>query len=160
MTPLPALQIAISACLLGEAVRYDGTHRRHDRLLAVLGPAVSWLPVCPEVELGLGVPRPRIHLVDGLHGVRLVTEGSGRDLTDAMATLAEERMADLARVAGYVFKSKSPSCGIAAGGMFAAAVMARFPQLPVIEERDLDSDDAIAAFAARARAYAVAHGQA
>lgn len=143
----------MSACLLGDEVRYDGSHRRHTGLVERLGAGVEWLRVCPEVELGLGVPRERIHLVPGPNGVRLVTECSERDLTDAMHALSRRRLADLERVSGYVFKSKSPSCGIEAGGLFAAAVIERFPLLPVIEERELDDDDAIDRFAARVRAY-------
>ncbi len=178
MSTDPPLVIGVSACLLGERFRYDGTDRRHDRLIAALGPSVTWVAVCPEVELGLGVPRERIQLVQARAGqpVRLVTEESGRDLTGEMNAWAGARAAaaDLARVSGFVFKSRSPSCGLAgvklheAGGpqapwraagrgLFAAEVMRRYPRLPVIDADDLGSDDAIAAFAQRARAYRDAH---
>lgn len=104
------------------------------------------------------MPRAPIHLRRGPRGVRLVTEDR-RDLTDDMAALARRRTDDLAAISGYVFKSKSPSCGIEAGGLFAAAVIAHFPGLPVIEERALTSDAAVDDFAARARAYAAARGR-
>ena len=76
-----------------------------------------------------------------------------------MADLARRRLSDVARASGYVFKSKSPSCGIAVGGRFAAAVVERFPQLPVVEECQLDSDAVVDDFLERARAYAEARAR-
>lgn len=178
MSTEPPLVIGVSACLLGERYRYDGTDRRHDRLIAALGHAVTWVSVCPEVELGLGVPRERIQLVQPRVGqpVRLVTEESRRDITAEMEAWADARAAapDVAGVCGFVLKSRSPSCGLAgvkvheaagpdtpsraAGrGLFAAALVRRYPALPVIDADELDSGAAIAAFAARARAYRDAH---
>ncbi len=139
---------------------------------------MTWVSVCPEVELGLGVPRERIQLIQPRAGqpVRLVTEDSRRDITAEMEAWADARAAapDVAGVSGFVLKSRSPSCGLAgvrlheaagphtpwrpAGrGLFAAALVRRYPGLPVIDADDLDADDAIAAFAGRARAYRDAH---
>jgi uncharacterized protein YbbK (DUF523 family) len=147
-------RIGISACLLGEEVRYDGGHKRNAFLTEILGPYVEWVPVCPEVELGLGTPRPPIQLERRRGAIRLVMPSTGRDLTSSMREYAERRVAELARLDldGYILKSKSPSCGMeavkvyaAAGvaspegrGLFAEALMSRLPELPVEEEGRLE----------------------
>lgn len=145
------IRIGISACLLGENVRYDGGHKRDPFLVGSFGRFVSWVPVCPEVELGLGTPREPIRLERRGDAVHLVAPKSGRDLTEAMRTYAAARVAALESqdLSGYVFKKDSPSCGMervklhaASGlsstrggiGLFAAAVLERFPTLPVEEE--------------------------
>ena len=110
----PAIRIGISSCLLGQQVRYDGGHK-HDRFLTnTLGRYFEWVPVCPEVELGLGIPRETIRLVQIDGGVGLVMQKSGRDLTEEMRDYARERVRQLARedLGGYVLKSDSPSCGM------------------------------------------------
>jgi uncharacterized protein YbbK (DUF523 family)/uncharacterized protein YbgA (DUF1722 family) len=110
------LRIGISACLLGEPVRYDGGHTRDAFLAEVLAEHVEWVPVCPEVELGLGVPRPPMRLVRGRRSTtRLVVEETGEDLTARMRAYATWRARGLASLEldGYVLKSKSPSCGLA-----------------------------------------------
>lgn len=152
------LCIGISACLLGQAVRYDGAHKRHDLLLAEAGAQVRWIAVCPEVELGLGIPREPIELVTTGEVVRLVTVHSKRDLTVTMTAWAARRLDQLEQspLAGYVLKERSPSCGLAVPGgrgMFAAALLARFPALPVIEAAALADRTACREFLARARAY-------
>src|SRR5437870_10585264 len=112
--PTAPLRLGISACLLGQAVRYDGGHKRDPFLAEVLGRHVEWVPVCPEVELGLGVPREPIRLEGDPARPRLVAPGSGRDLTESMARLARRRCAELSRLdlSGYVLKTGSPSCGM------------------------------------------------
>ncbi|MCK6481384.1 MAG: DUF523 and DUF1722 domain-containing protein [Planctomycetes bacterium] len=150
-SPRP-LRIGVSACLLGEEVRYDGGHRRDRWLTDTLGPFAEFVPVCPEVELGLGVPRPTIRLEqDGAGGLRLVEPSSRADLTDRMARYAERRTKALSRedLDGFVLKKNSPSCGMervkvwtAKGmparrdgrGLFAGALLAGMPLLPVEEE--------------------------
>jgi uncharacterized protein YbgA (DUF1722 family)/uncharacterized protein YbbK (DUF523 family) len=147
------IKIGVSACLLGEQVRYDGQHKLNDFLVDVLGAHVDFVPVCPEMELGLGAPREAMRLVaDGKHA-RLVTIRTGRDLTLGMAAYAEDRVRRLADddLSGYVLKKDSPSCGMtrvklyasnepgsAASrdgvGIFADALLRRFPHLPVEEE--------------------------
>ncbi len=108
------LRLGISACLLGHEVRYDGGHKRAPFLAETLGGFVEWVPVCPEVELGLGVPREPIRLEGDPAAPRLVAANSRRDLTRAMTRLARARAAELARLdlVGYVFKKDSPSCGM------------------------------------------------
>src|SRR5213593_2155080 len=146
------LRLGISACLLGQAVRWDGGHKRDRFLAATLGRFVEWVPVCPEVELGLGVPREPIRLEGDPAGPRLVAANSRRDLTRAMTRLARARVGQLARLdlVGYVLKKDSPSCGMEGvrvhgggrplrrgTGLFARALMTRLPLLPVEEEGHL-----------------------
>lgn len=145
------LRVGISACLLGERVRYDGGHKRDVFLTEVLAPHVEWVPVCPEVELGLGVPRLPITLARGAGGAtRLVVEKTGEDLTDRMRAYAAWRAKGLASLDldGYVLKGASPSCGLvrvrvyddrgqaeAIGrGLFAEALADAMPLLPMEEE--------------------------
>jgi len=127
-------RVGVSACLLGERVRFDGGHKHDPVLTDLLGPRVEFVSVCPEVEVGMGIPRPPLHL----EGARMVETDSGRDWTDPMNAYAEARVAALDHLDGYVFKSKSPSCGLApTRGLFAEAVARRWPDLPMVEERDL-----------------------
>ena len=147
-------RIGVSSCLLGEEVRWDGGHKREPFLLEVLGREVEWVPVCPEVEIGLGTPRPPMNLVRIGGETRLITAETGADHTAAMRSYAERRVEELARerLAGYVFKKDSPSCGLErvklypadggdprreARGLFAEALVHRFPDLPVEEEDGL-----------------------
>jgi uncharacterized protein YbbK (DUF523 family) len=147
------LRLGISACLLGERVRWDGGHKRDAFLADVLGPRVTWVPVCPEMAIGLGAPREPVELVDDAGRVRLVGVTSRRDHTDAMQRWARAHLDELQRLRlhGFVLKSASPSCGISdvklrragrvvgtgATGLFAREVIARFAQLPVTDESRL-----------------------
>lgn len=147
------IRIGISACLLGEEVRFDGGHKRDRFLTDVFGPYVEWVPVCPEVEMGLGTPREPLRLVrvPGVDGLRMITTRTGVDHTDGMNRWAAARVAALASdepdLCGYVLKKDSPSCGMervktyGAGrperngrGLFATVLMNRFPSLPIEEE--------------------------
>ena len=144
-------RIGISACLLGDEVRFDGGHKRDPFLTDVLGPHVEWVRVCPEVEVGMGTPRETLRLVrDGDSPVRMMTTRTGVDHTAAMERWSRRRLEELADedLSGYVLKKDSPSCGMervkvfGSGGMpqrngrgiFAAALLERFPNLPVEEE--------------------------
>ncbi len=154
----PKVRIGISACLLGQEVRYDGGHKRDGFLVDTFGRFVEWVPVCPEVELGMGTPRPAIRLERIGGGVRLRMPSTGDDLTDAMRDFSRARAEALAaaRLDGYVLKKDSPSCGMervkvysgaghGAGapakdgrGIFAQALLARLPHLPAEEEGRLN----------------------
>ncbi len=144
------LRLGISTCLLGENVRFDGGHK-HDRFLTgTLGRYVEYVPVCPESECGLGIPREAMRLVGDPANPRLVTVRSGIDHTDRMVAWAKDRIEELADegLCGFIFKSKSPSSGMERvkvygdGGMpaktgvgiFARIFMERFPRIPVEEE--------------------------
>jgi uncharacterized protein YbgA (DUF1722 family)/uncharacterized protein YbbK (DUF523 family) len=160
------IRVGVSACLLGRKVRYDGGHKHDDWLVDVLGPHVEWVPICPEVELGLGTPRPPIHIEERRRQLRLIMPSTERDLTEEMAGLAERRVAGLAGLSGYVLKKDSPSCGLErvrvhrprgvtrdGVGFFAAALRARWPDLPVEEEGRLRDARLRESFIERVFAY-------
>ena len=147
------VRIGISACLLGEEVRYNGGHKRDSFLTDTFGQFVQWVSVCPEVEIGMGTPRPPIRLEQAGEGIRLVMPSTGGDYTEAMRSYAERRVAELAtsELDGYVLKKDSPSCGMErvkvyhgasatrdGRGMFADVLLARLPDLPVEEEGRLN----------------------
>ena len=149
-------RVGISACLLGEPVRYDGRHKRDAWLVDVLGPQVEWVSVCPEVEAGFGTPRETMELVRDANGrTALMTTATKRDVTDILQRYAERRVEELARadLDGYVLKADSPSCGLEGPGLFAAALTARMPDLPIVDERQLDDRHARQRFADGVRAH-------
>ena len=147
------IRIGISRCLLGEKVRYDGEHKQDHYLTDTLASYIDWLPVCPETECGLGVPREVMHLVGDSLEPRLRTIHSGLDHTDRITQWTETKLVELAgaRLYGFVFKARSPSCGLRgvrvhtdagipidkAKGLFAEAFINHFPLLPVEEESRL-----------------------
>ncbi|MEV5573896.1 DUF523 and DUF1722 domain-containing protein [Spirillospora sp. NPDC052269] len=150
-------RLAVSSCLLGEPVRYNGSHSRDRYLTGTLSRHVDWVPVCPEMEIGLGAPRPAMHLRTDGH---IVTRDGARDLTDDMNALAERRLPELDEIDGYVLKSRSPSCGLlklprySSGrpgersdgqpvdrdgrGVFASRLLDAYPNLPVEESGRLN----------------------
>ena len=144
------IRLGISACLLGENVRYDGGHKLDRFLTDTLGQYVEYVPVCPEVECGLPIPREALRLVGNPDSPRLVTSHTKQDLTDRMAQWTRKRVLELEAegLFGFIFKSDSPSSGmervkvysdrgmpVKKGiGMFARAFMEHFPLLPVEEE--------------------------
>jgi len=151
------IKIGVSACLLGTPDRFDGGHKRNDFLVNTLGRMVEFVAVCPEVDIGLGVPRETLHLVRlGKAGIdlRLVATKSGIDYTDTMNEYAERRATALGGddLSGYVLKKNSPSCGMErvrvydrsgksqrdGTGLFAGALIRRYPNLPIEEEGRLD----------------------
>lgn len=152
--PEEPVRVGISACLLGQKVRYDGGHKRDAYLTEVLGSWVTWVPVCPEVGIGLGIPRPTIRLEGTPEAPRLRDPKRGLDLTETMTGYAERCVAELASedLDGYVLKKGSPTCGMErvrvwgdAGrpdrrgvGTFARVLMESWPLLPVEEEGRLN----------------------
>ena len=100
------MRIGVSSCLLGEEVRFDGQHKRDTFLADQLARFVTFVPLCPEVEIGLGVPRETIRLERRGAEVRLVAPRSGRDLTEQMRSWAERRVRTIAKedLDGYVLK--------------------------------------------------------
>src|SRR5512135_523699 len=105
------LKLGISACLLGEKVRYDGGHKLDRYIKETLGKYVDWVPVCPEVEYGLPVPREAMRLVGTASAPRLMTSRTEVDHTDGMRRWAGQRLDELEKEAlcGFIFKSRSPS---------------------------------------------------
>jgi len=151
------IRLGVSACLLGQEVRYDGQHKLDRFLVETLGKYVDYVPVCPEVECGLGVPREAMRLVGDPEAPRLVTQTTKKDLTKQMLDWVARRLDELAgeNLSGFIFKSKSPSSGmervkiyneegavVARGaGLFARAFIKRFPLLPVEDEGRLSDPD-------------------
>ena len=111
---LDSIRLGISSCLLGQEVRFNGGHVRDDLLLTTIGQHVQWVPVCPEVEIGMGIPRENIRLVGESEDPRLIAPKSGTDYTETMKTWSKTRLTELERdqLHGYVFKKDSPSCGL------------------------------------------------
>ena len=149
-------RLGVSSCLLGAEVRFNGGHKRYRFLTDELAPFVDWVPYCPEIEIGLGTPREAIRLTaDG----RLVNRSATADHTAAMTALPLPAELD-----GYVFKAKSPSCGIRAipryredglavdhdgRGLYAERVMARYPALATEDEGRLNDPGLREAFTER-----------
>jgi uncharacterized protein YbgA (DUF1722 family)/uncharacterized protein YbbK (DUF523 family) len=149
-TTLRPIRIGISSCLLGEKVRFDGGHKRDVFIVGTLGQFFQWIPVCPEFEMGLGTPRESLRLAGTPERPQLFAPRLQRDHTEAMQRYAAERLEALAPLGlhGYILKKDSPSCGMervrvyesdgtvkrSGRGLFAAALMQRFPLLPVEEE--------------------------
>lgn len=145
-----AISIGISACLLGEEVRHDGGHKRDVFITGTLAHYFEFVPVCPEMAIGLGVPREPIRLQGKPRNIRVVgVKNPQLDVTDKLRAYGTKQAEELERVSGYILKSKSPSCGMervrlypdaegapsAAGvGQYAAALMKARPLLPVEEE--------------------------
>jgi uncharacterized protein YbgA (DUF1722 family)/uncharacterized protein YbbK (DUF523 family) len=158
-------RVGVSDCLLGAQVRFDGGHKRSRFLTDELGPYVDWVPYCPEVEIGLGTPREAIRLT---FAGRLVNRGGTLDHTEVMARLPLSPRLD-----GYVFKAKSPSCGVfgiaryrpsgelfdhAGRGLYAARVMSEFPLLAAEDEGRLNDPGLREAFVERIFAAARLRG--
>lgn len=154
--PPARIRVGISSCLLGEKVRFDGGHKREPYLVETLGRWFEWVPVCPEMEIGLGTPRESLRLVGKPEDARLVAPASGKDHTRAMQDYAGARLRELAGAGlhGYVLKKDSPTCGLFrvrlypggrgttpardGVGLFAKELVAALPDLPVEEEGRLN----------------------
>lgn len=160
------LQIGVSSCLLGHKVRYDGEHKRQEDILA-LTEEFELVAFCPEVEIGLGIPREKITLIerDGLIScVDLNTLKT--DYTHQLSLLADNFLKQYSELSGYVFKTKSPSCGLSkvkmlsndvfksiGKGIFAERIQSLIPQLPLIEEDQFSQSLQREKFLAAVRKY-------
>lgn len=169
MSTRPAIRVGISACLLGQEVRYDGGHKRDRFLTDTFGRFVEWVPVCPEVEAGFGTPRESMRLLERDGRLRMVTNKTGVDLTDGLTRWAHRRVGQLAAddLCGYVLKKDSPSCGLErvkvynvhgtgerrGRGLFAAALHEQYPHLPLEEEGRLSDPRIRENFIERVFAY-------
>ena len=166
------LRIGVSACLIGQKVRFNGGHKQGDFVAVRLGEYASWVPVCPELEIGLGVPRPTLRLEGTESDQRLIMPSTGEDYTDQMNAFSKAKLEFLATLDldGYVLKAKSPSCGMErvklypdnkkghapsslGVGTFAAALLARFPLMPIEEEGRLNDSRLRENFISRLFAY-------
>ncbi len=165
------INIGVSACLLGQKVRFDSGHK-HDRYITdVLGEYFKFIAVCPEVEAGMGVPRESVRLIAGPDGPRMVGSKTGQDWTEKMKALTERRTRQLEtfKLRGYILKKDSPSCGMErvklypvagggapsrdTGGLYGDALLRRYPLLPVEEEGRLNDAPLRDNFIVRVFAY-------
>lgn len=148
------IPVGISSCLLGEEVRYDGGHKYNPTIVTALNKHFRFIPFCPEVDIGLGVPRDPIHLVVVGDQTRCVdAETSTQDVTDRLINSADRQRDWQDEIYGYILKRGSPSCGMqgvklwsngsyerSGVGIYANRVMQNFPALPVEEEGSLDDE--------------------
>ena len=147
------IRVGVSSCVIGEEVRWNGGHSRQRYLTDMLGPFVEYVPVCPEVEVGMGVPRPTVRLVRDGETIRMIDPKNEVDWTSSMNRLSRTRASDLAGedLSGFVLKKGSPTCGVYrvrvytdtgvdrnGRGLFADALIQRLPNLPVEEEGRLN----------------------
>ena len=145
--------VGVSRCLLGHAVRYDGDSKSSSIVIEALGELFELMPVCPEVEAGLSVPRPPVQLTGSVDNPRMTGRDDPElDITGLMRAYCATRPDALRCLCGFVFKSRSPSCGLnstpvyiddacvseTSRGVFARAMTATYPDLPVIEETELE----------------------
>lgn len=157
------IRIAVSACLLGERVRYDGAEKRNG-LIMMLAKKFTLIPFCPEVAIGLGVPRAPVQLVASLSGIRAQgVNDPAHDITNKLQAYAQTQCDELKACAGIIFKSRSPSCGLGSTplfdlrgeqisktyGLFAAPLHECLMGRPMVEESTLLSDKDIESFIAR-----------
>ena len=163
------IRLGISACLLGQEVRFDGGHKNDPFLVNTFGRFVEWVPVCPEVEAGFGTPREAMRLVRRDDEVRLLTVKTARDVTTQLDGYARRRVVQLTseELSGYVLKKDSPSCGMervklydpkgtstrSGRGLYAVRLRERFPDLPIEEEGRLSDPRLRENFIARVFAY-------
>ncbi|MGO1749612.1 MAG: YbgA family protein [Marinobacter sp.] len=165
---MSGIPVGISTCLLGKEVRHDGGHKHSRYCTQVLSQHFDFRPICPELEAGLGVPRPAIHLREYSDGMRLIETKGSADHTAAMQEFVNRILSDLADLRGYILMAKSPSCGMArikihnpegqvvrrdGQGMFAEALMRAYPLMPVEEEGRLNDDALRENFIERVFAY-------
>ncbi|KKC99604.1 MULTISPECIES: YbgA family protein [Photobacterium] len=145
-----SIPVGISACVLGEKVRFDGGHKRNRFVTDELAKFVQFRPVCPEMAIGLPVPRPTIRLVQQDNGERLVdSKGGELDFTDKMKSFADQHISAIQSLCGFVVCAKSPTCGMervklyipngntvpgGTVGVFTKQLMAAMPWLPVEED--------------------------
>jgi uncharacterized protein YbgA (DUF1722 family)/uncharacterized protein YbbK (DUF523 family) len=163
------IRLGVSSCLLGNEVRFDGGHKRDRFVTDLLGSFVEWVPVCPEVEVGMGTPRPALRLLRQGDDVRMVEIKSGRDHTRAMERYSAQRVRELRGLdlCGYILKKDSPSCGMTrvkvyeekgmptrqGSGLYASTLMTAYPHLPVEDEGRLNDSKLRENFIERVFAY-------
>ena len=152
--PHRKIKIAISQCLMGENVRYDGQHKLARYLMNTYSPFFEWIPFCPEADSGMGIPREAMRLEGDPHSPRLITRNSKVDKTEQLMSYTVPRVEQFAQddICGIILKKGSPSCGLyglrpltekgmpgeKTSGLFAAEVKRKYPLLPMEEEGRLN----------------------
>jgi len=153
--------VGVSRCLLGDAVRYDGHSKANQIVLEQLSQLFELIPVCPEVEAGLSIPRPAVQLTGSIKNPGLIgRDDPSLDITDLMQDYCKTRPAELNHLSGFIFKSRSPSCGLnstpvyidghcvteTGRGIFAKNLCLIYPTLAVIEETELEVENQLGSF--------------
>jgi uncharacterized protein YbbK (DUF523 family) len=151
-------RVGISGCLLGDNVRYDGGNKWHRVIVEIVGPQVEWVPFCPEVEIGMGVPREPVNLVGLVDSPSLLAARTGKNWSKEMKTFTRQKIQTLKeyRLNGYIFKNSSPSCGLKqvkvyedqtlnkwaplGVGVLAREFLLEFSDLPVADEKELSTE--------------------
>jgi uncharacterized protein YbbK (DUF523 family) len=147
------IRLGVSQCLLGDKVRYDGGHERDQYITEVLSSQFELIAICPEVAIGLGVPRQPIRLIGDLGRVQVVAENNPNlDVTEALEQYGEKIAQELTNISGYILKRGSPSCGLqqvkrypclaskplrGGIGKFTESLQSHRPKLPLIDEQQL-----------------------
>jgi uncharacterized protein YbgA (DUF1722 family)/uncharacterized protein YbbK (DUF523 family) len=163
------IKVGISSCLLGDKVRWDAGHKKDRYITDILGAYFGFIPVCPEVELGMGVPRESMRLVGDISSPQMVGNKTGEDWTGRMRAYIQKRLRQLERYnfSGYILKKDSPSCGMErvrvyqksgiplkqGRGLFGGALVDHFPHLPIEEEGRLNDPALRDNFIVRVFAY-------
>ncbi len=147
--------VGVSRCLLGDAVRYDGKSKANLIVLEQISQIFEFMPICPEVEAGLSIPRIPVQLTGSIENPKLIGRKTPTlDITEQMQTYCKTKAAKLKSLSGFIFKSRSPSCGLnstpvyidehcvteTSRGIFAKSVCIAYPLLPVIEETELETE--------------------
>jgi len=153
--------VGVSQCLLGDAVRYDGQSKADQIVLEQLGPLFELVPVCPEVEAGLSIPRPPVQLTGSIKNPKLTGRNDHSiDVTNIMQQYCNTKPAELKFLSGFIFKSRSPSCGlnstpifidgqcvtVTGRGIFTTSLCKTYPDLPVTEEIELEAKNQMDSF--------------
>ncbi len=164
------IPVGVSSCLLGNKVRYDGGHKWNQAINQLLICRFEFIPLCPEVAVGLGTPREPIKLVhtkdSRIHAIGV--NNHSLDITQDLETFSRSKMPELSRLCGYIVKSKSPSCGLESvnisinsnqydvegRGIFTRILLETYQSLPVVEENHLDDPLMREVFFERVYAYA------
>jgi len=144
--------VAVSRCLLGELVRYDGLTKSNKWIIEELSKIVKIYPVCPEVEAGLSIPRPAVQLVQKNNKIKVLgVNDNGLDVTHLLTQFSQSQKQQMQNISGYIFKSRSPSCGIEdvpildletkekelGSGIHASWIINTFPKMPIITDENL-----------------------
>lgn len=160
--------IGISQCLTDSIVRYDAKTQFNKNLINELSRHFELVPICPEVECGLGVPRPPVELVETGKGIKVLgRDNKALDVSDSLMSYSANKILSLGHLSGYVFKTRSPSCGVSSTpvynlngdldyytkGIFTAALIKQYPGLPVIEDIEFRDNEQFESFVNSVLAY-------
>lgn len=162
------LCIGISQCLTNSIVRYDAKTQFNKNLIDELSRHCDLMPICPEVECGLGVPRPPVELIETVAGIQVLgRDNKNLDVSDRLINFSANKILSLAHLSGYVFKARSPSCGVKSApvynlagevkrysnGVFVEALLKQYPSMPVIDDAGLESRGQLDAFISLVNSY-------